>query len=181
MLLLLLSSLSLLLSLYQVMQQLFVWKWRFLADMPTFTPTKRIFLDSQIISHWHHFEAQLVCNNIWKKIGILLTEFLTTLISIYKSKLLVIRFSSHTIRRTKSPPQSNLALRKYSSTKSYLLFYLKATPVGLSVATMYGNVQNCVWLSWQPFKSRSLNSWWLFVTTLRRNTELLVHNHHSYH
>ena len=49
--------------------------------------------------------------------------------------------------------------------------------VGLSVATMYGNVQNVVWLPWQPFKSRTLISWGLFVTTTRRNTELLVHNH----
>ena len=40
-------------------------------------------------------------------------------ICIYKSKFLVIRFSSRTIRRTKSPPQSYLALRKYCSTKSY--------------------------------------------------------------
>ena len=40
-------------------------------------------------------------------------------ICIHKSKLLMIRLSSHTIRRTKSPPQSHLALRKYSSTKSY--------------------------------------------------------------
>ena len=64
----------------------------------------------------------------------------------------MIRFSSHTIRRTKSPLQSHLALRKYSSTKSY---YLNAMTVGLSVATMYGNVQNVVWLPWQPFKSRT--------------------------
>ena len=35
--------------------------------------------------------------------------------------------------------------------------------VGLSVATMYGNVQNVVWLPWQPFKSRTLISWGLFV------------------
>ena len=42
---------------------------------------------------------------------------------------------------------------------------------------MYGNVQNVVWLPWQPFKSRTLISWGLFVTTTRRNTELLVHNH----
>ena len=49
--------------------------------------------------------------------------------------------------------------------------------IGLSVATMYGNVQNAVWLPWQPFKSRTLISWGLFVTTTRRNTELLVHNH----
>ena len=42
-------------------------KWRFLADMPTFMPTKRIFLDSQILSHWYHFEAQLVGSNIWNK------------------------------------------------------------------------------------------------------------------
>ena len=48
--------------------------------------------------------------------------------------------------------------------------------VGLSVATMYGNVQNFVWLPWQPFKSRHLISWGLFVTTTRRNPELLVHN-----
>ena len=80
---------------------------------------KRIFLDSQILSHWYHFEAQLVGNNIWKKIGILSTEFIAILICIYKRKLLVIRFSSHTIRRTKSPHQSHLALRKYSSTNSY--------------------------------------------------------------
>ena len=60
--------------------------------MPTFTPTKRIFLDSQILSHWYHFEAQLVGNNIWKKIGILSTEFFAILICIYKRKLLVIRF-----------------------------------------------------------------------------------------
>ena len=52
--------------------------------------------------------------------------------------------------------------------------------VGLSVATMYGNVQNVVWLPWQPFKSRTLISWGLFVTTTRRNTELLVHNHLTY-
>ena len=88
----------------------------------------------------------------------------------------MICFSSHTIRRTKSPPQSHLALRKYSSMKSYQLCYLKAMTVGLSVATMYGNVQNFVWLPWQPFKSRNLISWGLFVTTTRRNTELLVHN-----
>ena len=49
--------------------------------------------------------------------------------------------------------------------------------VGLSVATMYVNVQNFVWLPWQPFKSRTLISWGLFVTTTRSNTELLVHNH----
>ena len=108
------------LSLIRSQRQLWrtLWLWRFLADMPTFTPTKRIFLDSQILSHWYRFEAQLVGNNIWKKIGILSTEFLAILICIYKSKLLMIRFSSHTIRRTKSPPQSHLALRKYSSTKS---------------------------------------------------------------
>ena len=51
--------------------------------------------------------------------------------------------------------------------------------VGLSVATMCGNVQNSVWLPWQPFKSRTLISRGLFVTTTRRNTELLVHNHVS--
>ena len=51
-------------------------KWRFLADMPIFTPTKRICLDSQILSHWYHFEAQLTGNNILKKIGILSTEIL---------------------------------------------------------------------------------------------------------
>ena len=61
-------------------------------------------LDSQILCHWYHFEAQLVGNNIWKKIGILSTEILAILICIYKSKILVIRFSSHTIQRTKSPP-----------------------------------------------------------------------------
>ena len=81
-----------------------------------FTP---IFLDSQILSHWYHFEAQLVGNNIWRKIGILSTEILAILICIYKSEILVIRFSSHTIQRTKSPPQGHLALRKYSSKKSY--------------------------------------------------------------
>ena len=37
------------------------------GDMLIFTPTKRIFPDSQILSHWYHFEAQLVGNNIWKK------------------------------------------------------------------------------------------------------------------
>ena len=42
---------------------------------------------------------------------------------------------------------------------------------------MYVNVHNFVWLPWQPFKSRTLISWGLFVTTTRRNTELLVHNH----
>ena len=89
------------------------------ADIPTFMPTKWIFRECQILSHWYHFEAQLVGNNIWKNIGILSTEILAILISIYKSKILVIRFSSHTIERTKSPPQSHLALRKYSSTKSY--------------------------------------------------------------
>ena len=52
--------------------------------------------------------------------------------------------------------------------------------VGLSVATMYGNVQNFVWLPWQPFKSRNLISWGLFVMTTQRNTKLLVHNHRPY-
>ena len=51
--------------------------------------------------------------------------------------------------------------------------------VGLSVATMYGNVKIFVWLPWQPFKSRTLISWGLFVTTTQRNTELLVHNHNK--
>ena len=104
---------------YAPVIRLKMWKWRFLANMATFTLTKRIFRDSQILSHLYHFEAQLVGNNIWKKIGILSSDFLAILICIYKSKLLVIRFSSHTIRRTKSPPQSHLALRKHSSTKSY--------------------------------------------------------------
>ena len=63
-------------------------KKRLLADMSTFTPTKRIFRDSQILSHWYHFEAQLVGNNIWKKIGILATAFLAILICIYKNKRL---------------------------------------------------------------------------------------------
>ena len=135
--------------------------------MPTFTPTKRIFVDSQILSHWYHFEAQLVGNNIWKKISILSPEIFAILICIYESKIWVIRFSSHTIQRTKSPPQSHLALRKYSSTKSYYLCYLKAMAVGLSVATMCGNVHNFVWLPWQPFKARTSISWGLFVTTSR--------------
>ena len=104
---------------------------------------------------------------------------LAILFCIYKNKLLEIRFSSHTIRSSKSTPQSHLALRKYSSTKSHLLCYSKAMPFGLSVATIYGNVQNFVWLPWQPFKSRTLISWRLFVTTTRRNTELLVHNHYQ--
>ena len=56
--------------------------------MSTFTPTKWIFRDSQILSHWYHFEAQLVGNNIWKKIGILATAFLAILICIYKNKRL---------------------------------------------------------------------------------------------
>ena len=48
--------------------------------------------------------------------------------------------------------------------------------VGLSVATMHGNVQNFVWLAWQQFKSRTLIRWGLFVMTTQRNTELLVHD-----
>ena len=145
--------------------------------MPTCTPTKRIFLGSQIFSHWHHFEIQLDGKNIWKKIGILWIEFLAILICIAKSKPLVIRFSSHTIRRTKWPPQSHLALRKYDSTKSYYLCDLKAMIVKLSFATMRGNIQNFVWLPRQTFKSRTFICWGLFVTTTQRNTELLVHNH----
>ena len=58
-----------------VLHRSFLSKLLFLADMPTFTPTKRIFLDSQILSHWYHFEAQLVGNNIWKKIDVLSSEF----------------------------------------------------------------------------------------------------------
>ena len=79
----------------------------------------------------------------------------------------MIHFSSQTIRHNKSPPQSHLALRKYSPTKSYQLCYLKATTVGLSIATTYGNVQNFVWLPWQSFKSWTLISWGPFVTIIR--------------
>ena len=145
--------------------------------MLIFTPTKSIFLDRQILSHWYHFEAQLVGNNIWKMVTILSTEFLVILICIYKSKLLVICFSPNTVWRAKSPPQSHLALRKCSSTKSSYMCSLKAMTVGLSVATMFDTVHVFVWLPWQPFKSRTLISWGLFVTTTRRNLELLVHNH----
>ena len=111
-----------------------------LADMPTFALTKRIFLDSQFLSHWYHLKVQLMGNKIWKKIDIRLNKFLVILICIYQSKLLVIRFSSNVTRHTKSPPQSHLVLRKYSSTRSCLMCYLKALTVGLSIATMYGNV-----------------------------------------
>ena len=90
--------------------------------MPTFTPTKQIFLDSHILSHWYQFEAQLLGKNIWKKIGMLLAELLAISICFYKSKLLVIRFSLHTIRRTRSPPQSHLGLRKYSSSNDRWAF-----------------------------------------------------------
>ena len=67
-------------------------------------------------------------------------------------------------------------LEKYHSTKSYQIYYLKAITAGLSVATMYYAVHNFVRLPWQPFKSHSLISWGLLVTTTRRNIKLLVHN-----
>ena len=86
------------------------------------------------------------------KIKILSNEFLAILFCINKSKLLMICFSPNTIQPTKSPPQGHLALRKDITTKSYWLCYLKAKTVGLSVATMYRNVQHFVWLPWQPFK-----------------------------
>ena len=65
--------------------------------MLIFTPTKQLFLESQILSHWYHFGAQLVDNSIWKKkkkkkIWILSTEFLAILICIYESRLWVIFF-----------------------------------------------------------------------------------------
>ena len=84
------------------MHQWIVWKWRFLSGMPTLSPTKRIFLDSQILS-----------NNIWKKIDNLLTEILAILICINKSKLLVIRFSSHTIRRLDNSTRIIMELEKF--------------------------------------------------------------------
>ena len=147
--------------------------------MLIFMPTKRLFLYSKILSHWYHFEAQHVGNNISKKIKIVSTEFLAIVICIYKRKFLVFCFSPNTIRCTKLPPQSHPALRKYSSTKSYSMCDLKARPVELSAATMYDTIYNFVWLPWQPFKSRTLISWGLFVTTTRRNIELLMQNETS--
>ena len=115
--------------------------------------------------------------NIWKKIEILSTEILAIVICIQKSKLSAICFSANTTRHTKSPPQSHLALKKCSSTKSCWMFYSKVMTVGLSVATIYDVIPSFVWLPWQPFKSRTLISWGLFVTTTRKNPELLVHHH----
>ena len=143
--------------------------------MPAFTPTKRKFLDNQILSQWYHFEAQLVDNNIWKK----------------KSKFFRLNFWQYWFAFIKAnfwwflllqtPHQVTtlkpFALIECSTTKSYLLCYLKAVTVGLSVATMYDNDHSFHWLPWETFKSRTLISWRLFVASTRRTTELLVHGH----
>ena len=51
---------------------------------------------------------------------------------------------------------------------------------GLSVATMYDTDHYFVFfLPWQPFESRFLFSWELFVMTSRENIEFLVHNHYK--
>ena len=103
-----------------------------------FTPTKRIFLDNQILSHWYLFEAQLVSNNIWKDIEILSTEFLSILICIYENKFWwFVFFSKHHPTHSYHPKAIYLALSKYNSTKSYWKWCLKAMTVGHSVGTMY--------------------------------------------
>ena len=86
----------------------------FLADMLIFMPTKWILPESQILSHWYHFEEQLIGNNIGKKIEIMSTDFLAILICIYKNKLLEFFF----LLTPPNAPKSHLPLRKHHSIKS---------------------------------------------------------------
>ena len=137
--------------------------------MLIFTPTKRIFQDNQIFSHFSHFEAQLVGNIIWKKIEILSNEFWAISICIYESTLLVASLS--TTPRTQSPPQTEKVWFH-----KVVLCYWKAIAVEISIVTMYDTVHNFVWVMRQPFKPYTLISWRLFVMTTQRNIDFLMHN-----
>ena len=79
-------------------------KWRFPPDMLMFKPTKMLFLDSQILSGWYHFNQQLTGNNIYKKIKILSTEFFGIFCYIQKCKFLHSHLSPNTSCHAKSLP-----------------------------------------------------------------------------
>ena len=139
--------------------------------MLIFTPTERIFLDSQILSHWYYFEAQLVGINICKK-----PKFYRNMnLHLWKQTFGDLFFSKHHPTHPVSTPKPSCCEKQYtcSSTKPYYMCCLKATTVELSVATMYDTVHNFFRLT-SLFKSHTFISWGLFVT---RGIELLVSNH----
>ena len=142
--------------------------------MLIFTPTELIFPHGQFLSYWYRFEAKLVGNNIWKGNQYSRLNFWQYWFPFIK--ILGDLYFLQTPSNAPSHHRKTIFLRQYSSTKSYWIYHLKATTIGLSVATMYDTIHNFVWLPWQPFTSRTLTSWGLFVKTTQRNIELLMHN-----